>query len=167
MTRFVLILAAALPLAAADIAVLHTGARIRAQHIEQSDGRYILTTDGGRIELSAALVQSLEHEDDPPPPPSAATADGPVVPLPVIETDPDLADARVVTRVNGEVRQEGRTSQLIFSLARIVAHASQAFTLLPGDVILTGTPAGVGPLETGDTVEVEIDGIGTLTNPVR
>lgn len=86
---------------------------------------------------------------------------------PVIETDPDLADARVVTRVNGEVRQEGRTSQLIFSLARIVAHASQAFTLLPGDVILTGTPAGVGALEAGDTVEVEIDGIGILRNTVR
>ncbi|QZY51843.1 fumarylacetoacetate hydrolase family protein [Leucobacter tenebrionis] len=85
---------------------------------------------------------------------------------PVIETDPDLGDARVVTRVNGEVRQDGRTSQLIFSLARIVAHASQAFTLLPGDVILTGTPAGVGRLEAGDTVEVEIDGIGILRNTV-
>ena len=86
---------------------------------------------------------------------------------PVIETDPDLADARIVTRVNGEVRQEGRTSQLIHSLARIVSYASQAFTLLPGDVILTGTPAGVGPLEAGDTVEVEIEGIGILRNPVR
>lgn len=86
---------------------------------------------------------------------------------PVIETDPDLTDARVVTRVNGEVRQEGRTSQLIHSLAKIVSYASQAFTLLPGDVILTGTPAGVGRLEAGDTVEVEIDGIGTLRNTVR
>lgn len=85
---------------------------------------------------------------------------------PVIETDPDLSDARIVTRVNGEVRQEGRTSQLIHSLARIVAHASQAFTLLPGDVILTGTPAGVGRLVSGDTVEVEIEGIGALRNPV-
>lgn len=87
---------------------------------------------------------------------------------PVIETDPEnLASMRVVTRVNGEVRQDGNTSQLIFSLARIVAHASQAFTLLPGDVILTGTPAGVGPLEPGDTVEVEIEGIGILRNSVR
>ena len=86
---------------------------------------------------------------------------------PVIETDPDLTDARLVTRVNGEVRQEGRTSQLIHSLAKIVSYASQAFTLLPGDVILTGTPAGVGRLEAGDTVEVEIEGIGTLRNTVR
>lgn len=85
---------------------------------------------------------------------------------PVIETDPDLADARVTTRVNGETRQDGSTSQLIFSLARIIAHASQAFTLLPGDVILTGTPAGVGLLETGDVVEVEIEGIGILRNTV-
>lgn len=85
---------------------------------------------------------------------------------PVIETDPDLTDARVVTRVNGEVRQDGRTSQLLQPLAHIVAYASQAFTLLPGDVILTGTPAGVGPLEAGDTVEVEIEGIGILRNPV-
>lgn len=85
---------------------------------------------------------------------------------PVIETDPDLADARVTTRVNGETRQDGSTSQLIFSLARIIAHASQAFTLLPGDVILTGTPAGVGLLETGDVVEVEVEGIGILRNTV-
>ncbi|MGO3148117.1 MAG: fumarylacetoacetate hydrolase family protein [Leucobacter sp.] len=86
---------------------------------------------------------------------------------PVIETDPDLSDARITTKVNGEIRQDGRTSQLIFSLAQIVAHASQAFTLLPGDVILTGTPAGVGLLEPGDTVEVEVEGLGILRNTVK
>lgn len=86
---------------------------------------------------------------------------------PVIDTDVDLSDARIVTRVNGEVRQDGRTSQLIHSLEKIVAYASQAFTLLPGDVILTGTPAGVGLLEDGDTVEVEVEGIGILRNSVR
>lgn len=85
---------------------------------------------------------------------------------PVIETDPDLADALVVTRVNGEVRQQASTKDLIHSLARIVSYASEAFTLLPGDVILTGTPAGVGRLESGDTVEVEVAGIGVLRNPV-
>ena len=85
---------------------------------------------------------------------------------PVIETDPDLADALVVTRVNGEVRQHASTKDLIHSLARIVSYASEAFTLLPGDVILTGTPAGVGRLESGDTVEVEVAGIGVLRNPV-
>lgn len=86
---------------------------------------------------------------------------------PVIETDLETADAHIETRVNGQVRQSGSTAQLIHSLARIVSHASQAFTLLPGDVILSGTPAGVGPLVDGDVVEVEIAGIGILRNPVR
>jgi len=86
---------------------------------------------------------------------------------PVIETDPDLSDATIETRVNGEVRQRSSTAHLIHSIERIIAHASEAFTLLPGDVILTGTPSGVGILEPGDRVEVEIEGIGTLSNPVR
>ncbi|MCB1273970.1 MAG: fumarylacetoacetate hydrolase family protein [Leucobacter sp.] len=86
---------------------------------------------------------------------------------PVIETDLDLADARLETRVNGEVRQRASTAELIHSVATIVAHASEAFTLLPGDVILTGSPAGVGPLEAGDEVEVEVEGIGILRNRVE
>lgn len=86
---------------------------------------------------------------------------------PIIETDLDLTDTRIETRVNGEVRQSSSTAKLIHSVAKIVAHASEAFTLLPGDLILTGTPAGVGPLEPGDTVEVEIQGIGILRNSVQ
>lgn len=86
---------------------------------------------------------------------------------PYIETDLDFSDLQVQTRVNGEVRQSGRTSQLIHSIEKIIAHASEAFTLLPGDLILTGTPAGVGPIRAGDVVEVEVDGIGVLSNPVR
>ncbi len=85
---------------------------------------------------------------------------------PVIETDLDLADATVETRVNGVVRQHGSTAALIHSVAKIVAYASEAFTLLPGDVILTGTPAGVGQIVSGDVVEVEIAGIGVLRNRV-
>jgi 2-keto-4-pentenoate hydratase/2-oxohepta-3-ene-1,7-dioic acid hydratase in catechol pathway len=87
---------------------------------------------------------------------------------PAIETDFDPAgDAVVTTRVNGEVRQQGPISDMIFSLADVIAYASAAFTLLPGDVILTGTPAGVGPFIAGDTVEVEISGLGILRNPAR
>jgi len=87
---------------------------------------------------------------------------------PAIETDFDVAgDAVITTRVNGEVRQQGPISDMIFSLADVIAYASAAFTLLPGDVILTGTPAGVGPFAAGDTVEVEITGLGTLRNPAR
>jgi 2-keto-4-pentenoate hydratase/2-oxohepta-3-ene-1,7-dioic acid hydratase in catechol pathway len=87
---------------------------------------------------------------------------------PAIETEFDLDGAAVVTtRVNGEVRQQGPISDMIFSLADVIAYASAAFTLLPGDVILTGTPAGVGPFVAGDTVEVEITGIGVLRNTAR
>ena len=86
---------------------------------------------------------------------------------PVIETEFDLADAAIQTRVNGEIRQDGNIADLIFGIPEIIAHASAAFTLLPGDVIMTGTPAGVGPIVAGDKVEVEIEGLGILRNPVR
>jgi 2-keto-4-pentenoate hydratase/2-oxohepta-3-ene-1,7-dioic acid hydratase in catechol pathway len=85
---------------------------------------------------------------------------------PWIETDVDPADLELVTSVNGEVRQRARTSQLLHDVAAVVAYASNVMTLLPGDVLLTGTPAGVGPLENGDEVSVTIENIGTLTNPV-
>ncbi|RZI90870.1 MAG: FAA hydrolase family protein [Microbacterium sp.] len=87
---------------------------------------------------------------------------------PVIETEFDLAGgARVISRVNGEVRQDGPISDMVHSVPDIIAYASAAFTLLPGDVILTGTPAGVGPFGAGDTVEVEVTGIGVLRNTAR
>ncbi|WP_182111563.1 MULTISPECIES: fumarylacetoacetate hydrolase family protein [unclassified Actinotalea] len=78
----------------------------------------------------------------------------------------DVDDLAVRARVNGETRQDGRTSQLIFDVATLVSYVSEAFTLLPGDVILTGTPAGVGPVVHGDVVEVEVEEIGVLRNPV-
>ncbi|REJ04839.1 FAA hydrolase family protein [Microbacterium bovistercoris] len=86
---------------------------------------------------------------------------------PIIETEFDAASATIETRVNGEVRQQAPVSDMIHSVADIIAYASAVFTLLPGDVIMTGTPAGVGPIVAGDTVEVEVSGIGTLRNPVR
>jgi 2-keto-4-pentenoate hydratase/2-oxohepta-3-ene-1,7-dioic acid hydratase in catechol pathway len=85
---------------------------------------------------------------------------------PCIEDDLDVSDLRLVTRVNGEVRQDGRTSQMIFSLAFLFEYITAIMTLVPGDVILTGTPAGVGPLAAGETVEVEVEGIGVLSNLV-
>ncbi len=86
---------------------------------------------------------------------------------PAIETDFDPTDARIVTKLNGEVKQDGPISDMIFSVADIIAYASAAFTLLPGDVILTGTPAGVGPFVSGDVVEVEITRLGILRNTAR
>lgn len=78
----------------------------------------------------------------------------------------DVSDLAVRSRVNGQPRQDGRTSQLIFDVAYLVSYISEVFTLLPGDLILTGTPAGVGPIVDRDIVEVEVEDIGVLRNPV-
>lgn len=87
---------------------------------------------------------------------------------PAIETEFDPSGgAMLTTRVSGEVRQQAPLSDMIHSVPDIIAYASAVFTLLPGDVILTGTPAGVGPFVAGDVVEIEIDGLGILRNPVR
>lgn len=86
---------------------------------------------------------------------------------PAIETELDpLERLAVICRVNGEVRQAGFTSDMVFGVAEIIAFITAFTTLLPGDVILTGTPSGVGKVEPGDLMDVEIDGIGTLTNRV-
>ncbi|MEU7737458.1 fumarylacetoacetate hydrolase family protein [Streptomyces griseus] len=85
---------------------------------------------------------------------------------PWVETDVDPRDLTIQATVNGEQRQLGRTSDMVRSIEDLVVHITEAMTLLPGDVILTGTPAGVGPLHVGDEVAVTIEGIGTLTNKV-
>lgn len=77
------------------------------------------------------------------------------------------AEHHITTRVNGEVRQHSSLDDFIFSIPACISFISHIMTLEPGDLIFTGTPSGVGPLEDGDTVEVEVDGIGTLTNLVR
>jgi 2-keto-4-pentenoate hydratase/2-oxohepta-3-ene-1,7-dioic acid hydratase in catechol pathway len=78
----------------------------------------------------------------------------------------DASDLAIQTRVNGAIRQSSRTSEMVFSPAFLVAYVSRMMTLLPGDLILTGTPAGIGPLAAGDLVEVEIEKIGVLKNRV-
>jgi len=84
---------------------------------------------------------------------------------PWIETELDPGDLRLTTRLDGRVVQDGTTADLVHGVAALIEHASAAFTLLPGDVILTGTPAGVGPVQAGQRVAVEIEGIGVLDNP--
>src|SRR5215475_10138009 len=86
---------------------------------------------------------------------------------PHIETDLNPADVLIECRVNGRVRQSARTALMIFSPAFVVRWISRMMTLEPGDLIATGTPAGVGPLLAGDTVEVRVEGIGVLRNPVH
>lgn len=85
---------------------------------------------------------------------------------PCIATELDPTDLQLTARLNGEEKQNTSTSDLIFSVAQLISYISQVKTLLPGDVIMTGTPSGVGPIAPGDVVEVEISGIGILRNPV-
>ncbi len=85
---------------------------------------------------------------------------------PWIETELDPADLEIRTELNGEVKQRSRTSLMLHDIGEIVEWISAVMTLLPGDVILTGTPEGIGPMAAGDTVSVTIEGLGTLTNPV-
>jgi 2-keto-4-pentenoate hydratase/2-oxohepta-3-ene-1,7-dioic acid hydratase in catechol pathway len=86
---------------------------------------------------------------------------------PAIDTELDPQEGlSIIARVNGDIRQSGSTSDMVFGIGELVAYISRVMTLLPGDVILTGTPSGAGPVEAGDTMEVEIEGIGVLVNPV-
>jgi 2-keto-4-pentenoate hydratase/2-oxohepta-3-ene-1,7-dioic acid hydratase in catechol pathway len=86
-------------------------------------------------------------------------------PWPVMEDE--LESLSVITRVNGEVRQEGHVRDMIFPLPELIAYASRSMTLREGDVVSSGTPEGVGPLSPGDVVEVEIPGVGAVSNPVE
>ncbi len=86
---------------------------------------------------------------------------------PHIETDLDVSDISVICRVNGEVKQQGRTSQMVFAVDHLIRYISNMMTLNPGDVIATGTPSGVSKLNPGDVCEVEIEGIGILSSSVN
>ena len=85
---------------------------------------------------------------------------------PWIETDIDPSNVAVETRLNGEVKQKGNTADMAFSVAFLIRYISEIMTLYPGDLIATGTPAGVSRMKSGDTVEVEVSGIGVLRNHV-
>ncbi|GMU58730.1 MAG: hypothetical protein AMXMBFR34_04930 [Myxococcaceae bacterium] len=85
---------------------------------------------------------------------------------PWMVTGLDWSDLRIQCRLNGVTRQDGRTSDMVHAPPKLVSFISQVMTLLPGDVVITGTPAGVGPMAAGDVVEVEVEGVGVLKNPV-
>ena len=85
---------------------------------------------------------------------------------PHIETELDAADVAVTCRVNGDMKQTGRTSQMVFPVEFLIRYISRQMTLKAGDLIATGTPSGVSKLSAGDVCEVEIEGIGTLRNPI-
>jgi 2-keto-4-pentenoate hydratase/2-oxohepta-3-ene-1,7-dioic acid hydratase in catechol pathway len=85
---------------------------------------------------------------------------------PWIVTELDPSDLAVVCRVNGQVKQQASTTDMVFKIPQLIEYITAVMTLEPGDVILTGTPEGVSPIQPGDQVEVEIEGIGVLRNPV-
>jgi 2-keto-4-pentenoate hydratase/2-oxohepta-3-ene-1,7-dioic acid hydratase in catechol pathway len=85
---------------------------------------------------------------------------------PWLETDLEVGDLRITTTLNGEVKQDARTSQIVHKVPSLIAYITACMTLLPGDVILTGTPEGVGAMAVGDEVTVAVEGIGELTNTV-
>jgi 2-keto-4-pentenoate hydratase/2-oxohepta-3-ene-1,7-dioic acid hydratase in catechol pathway len=85
---------------------------------------------------------------------------------PVIETELDPGHVQVQSRLNGEDRQSANTEVLIFSVPFLISYVSKVMTLNPGDVIMTGTPHGVGPMKAGDTIEIDVEGVGVLRNPV-
>lgn len=90
----------------------------------------------------------------------------PLGPWITVDPDLDVDNLQITCRVDGQIRQHDSTSSMITPVRELVSYASQIFTLLPGDVIITGTPSGIGPIEKGQRVEVEIEGIGVLSNPV-
>ena len=129
---------------------------------EQEDVRpYIL----GYTSLNDVTARDLQNKDGQWTRAKGFDTFCPVGPLVSDEVDP-WAGVGVETRVNGAVRQQGNTRDFIFPLDVIIRYISQVMTLLPGDLIATGTPAGVGPLQAGDVVEVSVEAVGTLRNPV-
>ena len=135
--------------------------RKRCRHVPPERARdYVL----GYTCLNDVTARDIQRRDGQPTRAKAFDTFCPVGPCIATDIDPNAAE--VETWVNGERRQVGSAKGFIFPVEDVIARVSAVMTLLPGDVIATGTPAGVGPLEPGDRVEVRIDGIGTLKNPV-
>jgi 2-keto-4-pentenoate hydratase/2-oxohepta-3-ene-1,7-dioic acid hydratase in catechol pathway len=130
-----------------------------ARHVRsEAAGRYILGYTCG----NDVTLRDLQGTDDQWA--RAKGFDGSCPLGPWIQTELDPNDAALETRVNGERRQFARTSEMVFGVATLVEFVTTFMTLLPGDVIMTGTPEGVGRLEPGDVVEVEVEGVGVLRN---
>ena len=132
-----------------------------ARGVKSDDAyRYIL----GYTCANDVTLRDLQHTEDQWA--RAKGFDGSCPLGPWVQTELDPNDVRVETRLNGEIRQGGQTSDMVFGVATLIEYITEFMTLLPGDALLTGTPEGVGRLGAGDVVEVEVEGVGTLSNPV-
>ena len=136
-----------------------------------SDARHVAEEDAwnhvaGVLPLNDVTARELQRSDGQWARAKSFDTFCPVgAPVPVAESD--LAGLSVVTRVNGEVRQEGYARDMIFPIPALIAYVSRAMTLREGDIVSSGTPEGVGPLAPGDVVEVEVPGVGAVSNPVE
>jgi 2-keto-4-pentenoate hydratase/2-oxohepta-3-ene-1,7-dioic acid hydratase in catechol pathway len=131
----------------------------RARHVEPKEAAHHILGYTCANDVTARDLQAIDGQWT-----RAKGFDG-FCPLgPWVETDVDPMDLHIETLLNGQVVQDARTSDMVFDPYRVVSFVSGIMTLLPGDVILTGTPGGIGPMDPGDTVEVRIEGIGTLKN---
>ncbi len=131
--------------------------------------RYVRAEEAGRYILGHTIANDVTLRDLQKPDEQWARAkgfDGSCPLGPWIETDLDPSDVFIQTRLNGEPRQQATTADMVFGVATLIESITSFMTLLPGDVIITGTPEGTGRLESGDLVEVDVDGIGVLANPV-
>lgn len=131
--------------------------------------RHVRAEDAGRYILGHTIANDVTLRDLQKPDEQWARAkgfDGSCPLGPWIETDLDPGDVFIQTRLNGEPRQQATTADMVFGVATLIEAVTAFMTLLPGDVIITGTPEGAGTLEPGDLVEVDVDGIGVLANPV-
>jgi 2-keto-4-pentenoate hydratase/2-oxohepta-3-ene-1,7-dioic acid hydratase in catechol pathway len=131
--------------------------------------RYVRAEEAGRYILGHTIANDVTLRDLQKPDEQWARAkgfDGSCPLGPWIETDIDPSDVFIQTRLNGEPRQQATTADMVFGVATLIESITSFMTLLPGDVIITGTPEGTGRLESGDLVEVDVDGIGVLANPV-
>lgn len=131
--------------------------------------RHVRAEEAGRYILGHTIANDVTLRDLQKPDEQWARAkgfDGSCPLGPWIETDLDPGDVFIQTRLNGEPRQQATTAEMVFGVAALIEAITAFMTLLPGDVIITGTPEGTGTLEPGDLVEVDVDGIGVLANPV-
>jgi 2-keto-4-pentenoate hydratase/2-oxohepta-3-ene-1,7-dioic acid hydratase in catechol pathway len=131
--------------------------------------RHVRAEEAGRYILGHTIANDVTLRDLQKPDEQWARAkgfDGSCPLGPWIETDLDPSDVFIQTRLNGEPRQQATTADMVFGVASLIESVTTFMTLLPGDVIITGTPDGAGKLEPGDLVEVDVDGIGVLANPV-
>jgi 2-keto-4-pentenoate hydratase/2-oxohepta-3-ene-1,7-dioic acid hydratase in catechol pathway len=131
--------------------------------------RHVRAEEAGRYILGHTIANDVTLRDLQKPDEQWARAkgfDGSCPLGPWIETDLDPSDVFIQTRLNGEPRQQATTADMVFGVATLIESVTTFMTLLPGDVIITGTPDGAGRLEPGDLVEVDVDGIGVLANPV-